>query len=64
LPFLQFCKKYDICNPSQAISGCAFGKVSALFMISFINLHFSLIENVGTKTSINDSTSRPQYTGL
>jgi hypothetical protein len=26
LPFLQFCKKYDICNPSQAISGCAFGK--------------------------------------
>jgi len=26
LPFLQFCIKYDICNPDKAILGCAFGK--------------------------------------
>ena len=26
LPFLQFCKKYDICTERDSVSGCAFGK--------------------------------------
>ena len=26
LPFLQFCKKYDICNQHQLTSGCSYGK--------------------------------------
>jgi len=28
LPFLQFCKKYDICNHHEVTSGCCFGKIS------------------------------------
>jgi hypothetical protein len=35
LLFLQFCKKYDICNPNQAISGCAFGKISQVLTRPF-----------------------------
>jgi hypothetical protein len=27
LPFLQFCKKYDICNQHELNSGCCFGKL-------------------------------------
>jgi len=32
LPFLQFCKKYDICTERDSVSGCAFGK---LFPVPF-----------------------------
>jgi hypothetical protein len=28
LPFLQFCKKYDICNQHELVSGCAYGKIT------------------------------------
>jgi len=37
-------------------------KKSVLSMISVRTLHYSSIEATGMKTSINDSTSRPQYT--
>jgi hypothetical protein len=30
LPFLQFCKKYDICNQNEKASGCAYGKISGI----------------------------------
>jgi len=35
-----------------------------LFMITVINLHFSQIEASGTKSSINSSIIRPQYTAF
>jgi hypothetical protein len=27
LPFLQFCKKYDICNKQNSVSDCVLGKI-------------------------------------
>ena len=49
LPFLQFCKKYDICNIDKAISGCAFGKVSVVFGVLVINLYLLAIEGSGAE---------------
>ena len=38
---------YGICNQHELASGCAYGKVSVIFMISVTNLHFSEIEGSG-----------------
>jgi hypothetical protein len=37
LPFLHFCKKYDICNERDSVSGCAYGKISVITPIPYFN---------------------------
>ena len=46
---------YGICNQPVLISGCAYGKISVLFMISVTNLHFSEIEGSGPKSRMASS---------
>jgi hypothetical protein len=42
----------DICNQHVLILECVTGKVSVLFMISVINLHFSIIEGSGKESAL------------
>jgi len=38
-PFLQFCKKYDICNLSQGALTGAFGKVSVFHCTIYASIN-------------------------
>ena len=43
---------YGICNEQELASGCVYGKISVLFMISDGNLHFSVFEGSGNVSCI------------